>query len=61
MEIQVVCCFISHIQRLGCQPEKTTLQGAEKSMASRHKEEEEASRRRATKRDFRDLEPPTHL
>ena len=25
-----------------------------------HKEEEEASRRRATKRDFRDLEPPTY-
>ena len=30
-------------------------------MASWHKEEEEASRRRATKRDSRDLEPPTHL
>ena len=27
----------------------------------RELEEEEASRRRATKRDFRDLEPPTHL
>ena len=27
-------------------------------MASWHKEEEEASRRRATKRDSRDLEPP---
>ena len=26
-----------------------------------HKEEEEGSRRRATKRDSRDLEPPTHL
>ena len=37
------------------------LQGAEKFMASWHKEEEEASRRRATKRDSRDLEPPTHL
>ena len=36
-------------------------QGAEKFMASWHKEEEEASRRRATKRDSRDLEPPTHL
>ena len=35
--------------------------GAEKFMSSWHKEEEEASRRRATKRDFRDLEPPTHL
>ena len=30
-------------------------------MTSWHKEEEEASRRRATKRDSRDLEPPTHL
>ena len=40
---------------------KGVLQGAEKSMTSWHKEEEEASRRRATKRDFRDFEPPTHL
>ena len=40
---------------------KGVLQGAEKFMTSWHKEEEEASRRRATKRDFRDLEPPTHL
>ena len=40
---------------------KEVLQGAEKVMTSWHKEEEEASRRRATKRDFRDLEPPTHL
>ena len=40
---------------------KGVLQGAEKSMTSWHKEEEEASRRRATKRDSRDLEPPTHL
>ena len=32
-----------------------------KIMTSWHKEDEEASRRRATKRDFRDLEPPTHL
>ena len=40
---------------------KGVLQGAEKNMISWHKEEEEASRRRATKRDFRDLEPPTHL
>ena len=40
---------------------KGVLQGAEKIMTSWHKEEEEASRRRATKRDFRDLEPPTHL
>ena len=39
---------------------KRVLQGAEKFMTSWHKEEEEASRRRATKRDFRDLEPPTH-
>ena len=30
-------------------------------MISWHKEEEEDTRRRATKRDFRDLEPPTHL
>jgi len=37
------------------------LQGAEKFMASWHKEEEEASRRRAAKRDARDLEPLTHL
>ena len=37
------------------------MQGAEKIMTSWHKEEEEASRRRATKRGFRDLEPPTHL
>ena len=40
---------------------KGVLQGAEKFMASWHKQEEEASRRRATKRDSRDLEPPTHL
>ena len=42
-------------------PWHKVLQGAEKFMASWHKEEEEASRRRATKRDSRDLEPPTHL
>ena len=40
---------------------KRVLKGAEKFMTSWHKEKEEASRRRATKRDFRDLEPPTHL
>ena len=40
---------------------KGVLQGAEKFMASWHKEEEEASRRRATKRDSRNLEPLTHL
>ena len=40
---------------------KGVLQGAEKLMISWRKEEEEASRRRAIKRDFRDLEPPTHL
>ena len=40
---------------------KGVFQGAEKFMTSWHKEEEEASRRRATKRGFRDLEPPTHL
>ena len=40
---------------------KGVLQGAEKFMTSCQKEEEEASRRRATKRDPRDLEPPTHL
>ena len=40
---------------------KGVLQGAEKFMTSWHKKEEEASRRRATKRDFRDLEPPTYL
>ena len=40
---------------------KGVLQGAGKNMTSWHKEEEEASRRRATKRHFRDLEPPTHL
>ena len=38
---------------------KGVLQGAETFMTSWHKEEEEASQRRATKRDFR--EPPTHL
>ena len=37
------------------------FKGAEKFMTAWHKEEEEASRRRATKRDFRDLEPPPHL
>ena len=37
---------------------KGVLQGAEKFMTSWHKEEGEASRRRATKRDFRDREPP---
>ena len=40
---------------------KGVLKGAEKFMTAWHKEEEEASRLRATKRDFRDLEPPTHL
>ena len=40
---------------------KGVLQGAEKFMISWLKEEAEASRRRATKRDSRDLEPPTHL
>ena len=40
---------------------KGVLQVAETLMTSCHKEEEEASRRLATKRDFRDLEPPTHL
>ena len=40
---------------------KGVLQGAEKFITSWHKEEEEASRHRATKRDFRDDEPPTHL
>ena len=40
---------------------KGVLQGAEKFMASWHKEEEKASRRRATNRNSRDLEPPTHL
>ena len=40
---------------------KGVLQGAEKTMTSWHNEEEEASRQRATKRDFRDLEPPTHF
>ena len=40
---------------------KAVLQGGEKLMASWHKEKEEASRRRATKRDSRDLEPPTQL
>ena len=40
---------------------KGVVQGAETFMTSCHKEEEEASRRRATKRDTRDLEPPTHL
>ena len=45
----------------GAPRHKGVLQGAETFMASWHKEEEEASRRRATKRDSRDLEPPTHL
>ena len=40
---------------------KGVLQGAERFMASWHKEEEEASRRRATKRDSCDLEPPPHI
>ena len=40
---------------------KGVFKGAEKFMTAWHKEEEEASRRRATKRDFRDLEPPTHF
>ena len=40
---------------------KGVLKGAEKFVTSWHKEEEEASRRCATKRDFRDLESPTHL
>ena len=37
---------------------KGVLQGAEKFMTSWRKEEEEASRQRETKRDFRDREPP---
>ena len=37
---------------------KGVLKGAETFMNAWHKKEEEASRRRATKRDFRDLEPP---
>ena len=40
---------------------KGVLKGAETFMTSWHKEEEEASQRRATKQDFRDLGPPTHL
>ena len=40
---------------------KGMLKGAEKFMTSSYKEDEEASRRRATKRDFRYLKPPTHL
>ena len=40
---------------------KGVLQGAETFMTSWHKEEEEASRRRATKRDSRDLEPHTFV
>ena len=40
---------------------KGVLKGAEQFMTSWHKEEEEASRRHATKRDFCDLEPPTHF
>ena len=40
---------------------KGVLQGAEKFTTSWHKEEEEAGQRRAPKRDFRDLESPTHL
>ena len=44
----------------GAQWLKGVLQGAEKIMTSWHKEEEEASRRRATKRDFCYLEPPTN-
>ena len=39
---------------------KGVLQGVEKFTSSWHKEEED-SRQRATKRDFRDLKPPTHL
>ena len=37
------------------------LRGAEQFMTSWHKEEEDVSRRRATKREFRNLDPPTHL
>ena len=40
---------------------KGMLQGAENFMTSWHKKEKVASRRRATKRDFRGLEPLTHL
>ena len=40
---------------------KGVLQGAKECTTSWHKEEEEASRRRATKRGLRDLEPPTYL
>ena len=40
---------------------KGVLPGAEKFRTCWHKEEEEASRRRATKQDFRDLELPPHL
>ena len=41
---------------------KVVLKGAEKFITSWHKEEEEASRRLATKRDFRDLDlSPPHI
>ena len=40
---------------------KGVLQGAEKIMTFWYKVEEKASRRRATRPDFRDLEPPTYL
>ena len=46
--------------RWGAVAQKEVLQGAETFMASWHKEEKEVSRRRSTKRGFRDLEPPTH-
>ena len=45
------CALFLSVRRYSCKP----------FMTSWHKEEEEASRRRATKRDFRDVEPPTHL
>ena len=55
------CYMCDHKMDDGAPWHKGVLQGAEKFMASWHKEEEEASRRRASKRDSRDLEPPTHL
>ena len=54
-------CILYRVTDDGAPWHKGLLQGAEKFMASWHKEEEEASRRRATKRDSRDLEAPPHI
>ena len=60
---RAVWTLAAKIDDMGCH--KGALQGAENFMTSWHKEDEDASRRRATKRGSKgsttNLEPPAHL